>query len=286
MEKIAVITDTGGNMTMEEAKALGIVCFPLQIMMGEETYQDIVEISTDEVYKKIKAGILGKTSMPVYERMYTAFKELKAEGYTDILACPLTAGLSATSQVMETIGRELNINVHIVNMYSTCQLEKYIAIQAKQLVNRGKSVSEILSILNDCIQQSESVILVKDLNHLKNGGRLTPMAASLASLLKIFPILNIGPMTGGRIDTLHKVRTEKKAVKWTLDYVYNKVNIHNTQFMLISTEDPEFIRLFRQDLLNHGVPEENIHIDVISSVIAIHTGMKCFCLQFMKKINI
>lgn len=286
MNTIAVVTDTGTNMTMDEAKQYGIICFPLQIEMGEHTYRDLIDISTQEIYDQIKQGILGKTSMPAYELMYDTFQDLKKQGYTDILVCTLTSGLSTTSEVMQTIGREIDIQVHVVDMYSTCQIQKYVAIKAKQLVDKGKNIDEILSILNAAIQKSESVILIKDLNHLKEGGRLTPMAASLANLLKIFPILHIGPMTKGRIDVLNKVRTEKRAMKWTMDYMYDNVDKENMEFFLLSTEDPQMIEAFNESLTVHNVPKENIHIDVISSVIAIHTGMHCYATQWIPKIDI
>ena len=74
----------------------------------------------------------------------------------------------------------------------------------------------ILEIIRPAIDESNSLILVKNLQHLKRGGRLTPMSATLAGLLKIYPVLHINKSTEGRIDVLNKVRTEKRAVPMRL----------------------------------------------------------------------
>ena len=105
---------------------------------------------------------------------------------------------------MQSIARELEMNVHVIDMYATCALEKHVAIWIKKLVDEHKSSEEILKIIQPAIDESNSLILVKNLQHLKRGGRLTPMAATLAGLLKIYPVLHINKSTEGRIDVLNK----------------------------------------------------------------------------------
>lgn len=66
MEKIAVVTDTGSNLSFEQAKELGIYLLPLQITIDETTYQDTLEISTQDIYKELAKGKMPKTSMATY----------------------------------------------------------------------------------------------------------------------------------------------------------------------------------------------------------------------------
>lgn len=77
MEKIAVVTDTGSNLSFEEAKELGIYLLPLQITIDDTTYQDTLEISTQDIYKELAQGKMPKTSMVAYQRIYDLFEELK-----------------------------------------------------------------------------------------------------------------------------------------------------------------------------------------------------------------
>lgn len=77
MEKIAVVTDTGSNLSFEQAKELGIYLLPLQITIDETTYQDTLEISTQDIYKELAKGKMPKTSMATYQKIYDLFEELK-----------------------------------------------------------------------------------------------------------------------------------------------------------------------------------------------------------------
>ena len=284
MERIAVVTDTGSNLSFEEAKELGIYLLPLQITIDDTTYQDTLEISTQDIYKELAQGKMPKTSMAAYQRIYDLFEELKKE-YDTVFAVPLTNGLSTNASTMQSIARELEMNVHVIDLYSTCELEKHVAIWIKKLVDKNKSSEEILSIIQPAINDSNSLILVKDLQHLKRGGRLTPMAATLAGLLKIYPVLHINKSTEGRIDVLNKVRTEKRADAYAMDTIIDKIDVQHTHIYIIHSDFLEGANHFKKCFIEKGVPEEHIHINYISSVIAVLTGLRCIAIQYIREEN-
>lgn len=284
MEKIAVVTDTGSNLSFAQAKELGIYLLPLQITIDETTYQDTLEISTQDIYNELAKGKMPKTSMAAYQKIYDLFEKLKKE-YDTVFAIPLTNGLSTNASTMQSIARELEMNVHVIDMYATCALEKHVAIWIKKLVNEHKSSEEILKIIQPAIDESNSLILVKNLQHLKRGGRLTPMAATLAGLLKIYPVLHINKSTEGRIDVLNKVRTEKRADAYAIDKVIDDIDIEHTVIYIIHSNFLEGANHFKKCFIEKGVPEQNIHIDYISSVIAVHTCLGCIAIQYIREEN-
>lgn len=247
MEKIAVVTDTGSNLSFAQAKELGIYLLPLQITIDETTYQDTLEISTQDIYNELANGKMPKTSMAAYQKIYDLFEELKKD-YDTIFAVPLTNGLSTNASTMQSIARELEMNVHVIDMYSTCEIEKHVAIWIKKLVDEHKSSEEILKIIQPTIDESNSLILVKNLQHLKRGGRLTPMAATLAGLLKIYPVLHINKSTEGRIDVLNKVRTEKRADAYAIDIVMDNIDIQHTHIYIIHSNFLEGANHFKNVL--------------------------------------
>lgn len=225
-----------------------------------------------------------KTSMAAYQKIYDLFEELKKD-YDTIFAVPLTNGLSTNASTMQSIARELEMNVHVIDMYSTCEIEKHVAIWIKKLVDEHKSSEEILKIIQPAIDESNSLILVKNLQHLKRGGRLTPMAATLAGLLKIYPVLHINKSTKGRIDVLNKVRTEKRADAYAIDKIMDDIDIQHTHIYIIHSDFLEGADHFKKCFIKKGVPEQNIHIDYISSVIAVHTGLGCIAIQYIREEN-
>lgn len=103
------------------------------------------------------------------------------------------------------------------------------------------------------------------------------MAAALAGLLKIYPVLHINKSTEGRIDVLNKVRTEKRADAYAIDKIMDDYIIHSN-FL-------EGADHFKKCFIEKGVPEQNIHIDYISSVIAVHTGLGCIAIQYIREEN-
>lgn len=117
MERIAVVTDTGSNLSFAQAKELGIYLLPLQITIDETTYQDTLEISTQDIYNELANGKMPKTSMAAYQKIYDLFEELKKD-YDTIFAVPLTNGLSTNASTMQSIARELEMNVHVID---SCQ---------------------------------------------------------------------------------------------------------------------------------------------------------------------
>lgn len=284
MERIAVVTDTGSNLSFAQAKELGIYLLPLQITIDETTYQDTLEISTQDIYNELANGKMPKTSMAAYQKIYNLFEELKKD-YDTIFAVPLTNGLSTNASTMQSIARKLEMNVHVIDMYATCALEKHVAIWIKRLVDEHKSSEEILKIIQPAIDESNSLILVKNLQHLKRGGRLTPMAAALAGLLKIYPVLHINKSTEGRIDVLNKVRTEKRADAYAIDKIMDDIDIQHTHIYIIHSNFLEGADHFKKCFIEKGVAEQNIHIDYISSVIAVHTGLGCIAIQYIREEN-
>ena len=282
--RISDKTQNYSKVTKLLVKPLGIYLLPLQITIDETTYQDTLEISTQDIYKELANGKMPKTSMAAYQKIYDLFEELKKE-YDTVFAIPLTNGLSTNASTMQSIARELEMNVHVIDMYATCALEKHIAIWIKKLVDENKSSEEILKIIQPAIDESNSLILVKNLQHLKRGGRLTPMAATLAGLLKIYPILHINKSTEGRIDVLNKVRTEKRADAYAIDKVIDDIDIEHTVIYIIHSNFLEGANHFKKCFIEKGVPEQNIHIDYISSVIAVHTGLGCIAIQYIREEN-
>ena len=77
MEKIAVVTDTGSNLSFEQAKELGIYLLPLQITIDETTYQDTLEISTQDIYNELANGKMQKQVWLLTKKFMIYLKNLK-----------------------------------------------------------------------------------------------------------------------------------------------------------------------------------------------------------------
>lgn len=282
MEKIAVLTDSGSSISPHEARQMGIWTLPLQIIIENKVYDDISQISTEAVYHKLDLGIMPKTSMPTYLKMMDTLKEIKHQGYNCVIAIPLTSGISNTADTLQVVARDVGINLYVIDTYTTCQIQKHITLQVKKLVDQQYSSQQIIDTINDNIDRSDSMIIANNLTHLKRGGRLTPLAASLANMLKIYPILTLNKQTLGKIDVLTKVRTYRKAQKIAVEHTLNKIKGNSYKIYILHSNNEQGANEIYQQFLDAGIKNEQLEIEFLNSVIAVHTGLDCLAIQYIE----
>lgn len=282
--KIAIITDSGTGLDVVEAKALGIHFLPLQIINNGTEYKDGEDITTIEVFDILHQGNMPTTSMPTMGAMENLIKALKKDGYDCAIAVMITAGLSSTPHVLYSVAKEQEFPIHMVETYTTCNIQKYLAVSAKQLVDQEVACEEIIARLQDSIQHSNTLIIPDDLQHLKRGGRLTPLAAALGGLLKIKPILQLNTSTVGKIDVSEKVRTMSKALQNAINsFISDEVDETYTLTVLHTDAKEEGLKL--KTLMETTFPTCDVYFGLIGAVISCHTGIGCLGIQYIKKVK-
>lgn len=282
--KIAIVTDSGSGLTKEEALHKGIFYLPLQIIIQDKMFLDGENINVEEIYEYLRNGEMPTTSMPPMGLMENLFQALKRDGYDEVIAIPLTSGLSSTSSVMQAVAKECNMKLHCIETFTTCHVQRYISECAVHLVELGLSVDEIVRRLNASVAHSETLIIPDDLQHLKRGGRLTPLAAALGGLLKIKPILRLDGLSLGKIDVFDKVRTMSKAQQKAVSTFKEKeLDASYTLTVLHSGSPMEGEKL--KGLMEATFPGIDLYFGLIGAVISAHTGLGCLGIQYIKKVE-
>ena len=282
--KIAVITDSGSGLTKQQADDLGIFFLPLQVIVNDHMYLDGENITTEEIYGFLRDGEMPTTSMPPMGIMEEVFKDIKKQGYEAAVAIPLTSGLSSTSSVMHACAQRLELSLTIIETYTTCNIQRYLAMSAIELVKQGVTFEEIVSRLKDSVASSNTLIMPDDLQHLKRGGRLTPLAAALGGLLKIKPILQLNEASLGKVDVFDKVRTSSKAQQKMLN-TFQEANL-DTSYTLtcLHSGAPEEGEKLKEQL-EALFPGVDLYFGLICPVISAHTGLGCLGIQYIKKVK-
>lgn len=278
--KTAIITDSGSGLVSHGDTYV----LPLQIILDETSYRDGIDLTTHELYDLLAEGALPKTSLPSPGLIEETVQIIKNSGYDAAIVIPLSSGLSSTMQTVKMFCDDYELPCYCVECFSTCNIQKYLVEKTERLLAEGNAPETIVDCLNRNIEHSASLIFVSDLDYLKRGGRLTPIAASLAGLLKIKPLLILGPETNGKIDVKDKVRTERKVAKVVLDEVEKKLRDgRHYQVYVIHARKDEEARSFCDHLIERleGAPCE-VSMDDIGAVITSHTGLGCIALQFIE----
>ncbi|MEG1066917.1 MAG: DegV family protein, partial [Erysipelotrichaceae bacterium] len=265
-------------------EALGMFYLPLQVIENDKVYLDGIDITLDEVWSKISQGIMLGTSMPPIGLIEELFEQLIAANYDQIIAIPLSGGLSSTSKMLQATASRLNIPLYVVECYTTVNVQQYLAIRTQELVSSNTDYDTIINKLEDAIKHCNTIIVPNDLDHLAKGGRLTPLAATLGGLLKIKPILMLNESTSGKIDVYQKVRTMSKALKRIIELFEEQSIEEDWDINILHTGAEKEAKELAQ-LVAEKFPNNKIILGNINPVISCHTGLGCLGIQYIKKIK-
>jgi DegV family protein with EDD domain len=211
MKKYVVMTDSGADTSISEALQLDIKVVRLPLIMNQKTVIEENSISREDFIQAMKSGDSVKTAQPIVGDLLTMWDENLKET-EKILYIPLSCGLSGSYQSAKVLSEPYDGRVVVVDAKLVCYPLQYVCVQAKRLLDEGRSVEEVKDMIESQAMMFAALI-PSSLEYLKRGGRMSSAAAALGSLLKITPILKV---ENGSIDVLDKVRTHKKAIDTAL----------------------------------------------------------------------
>lgn len=282
--KIAFVCDSGTARTVQELREQGIFSCPLQISDEKNNYLELEDKTILEIYDKVDNGELLKTSLPPMGIVEETIQEIKNQGYDTVFCVPICPGLSSTHNAFRLACEQADLEFICVDTYVTAEVEYHCVTQAKRLYEEGYTIDEIKNELNKVIDSASTLLLPIDLMHLARGGRLTPMAAKLAGLLKIQPVLRIDKSTDGKIDVFEKVRTLNKAMNHVIDFMKGKNVDENYDVFVAYVKETKNCEVMLEKI-KENFPQANTKLIPLISTVGCHTGIGCVAIQFYKRIE-
>lgn len=282
MKKVAILADSGCQIEIKE-KHEGIYIAPLCITMKGKTYLDQEEITSLEVFQEMKKeDQIVQTSQPSTGEMIKALEQIKADGYDEVLGISIATGLSSTLNGMKVAADMVGLPITLVDSHATARIHKVLVETAKKWIDADMTLSHIKEKLDQMVLESRTIIMAPNLDHLKKGGRITPAVALLGGMLKIVPVMELNHNLGGRIDSLAKVRTVKKAVKTLADRMIDLgVNAKEYKFAIEHVlADEEAMNL--KNYLEERIGECDIVVRELPAVVGAHMGIGGIGVQFIK----
>lgn len=287
MSKIAVVTDSNSGITQAQALELGISVIPMPFMIDGETYFEEITLSRREFYEKLASNADISTSQPSPEAVLALWDTLLKEN-DEIVHIPMSSGLSGSCQTAQMLAQDYEGKVHVVNNQRISVTQRQSALDALALVQAGKSGSEIKELLEADKFNSSIYIMIDTLHYLKKGGRITPAAAALGTLLKLKPVLQI---QGEKLDAFAKARTVNQAksimmtaIKNDIEKRFGGVSEDNPIYLQIAhTENEEAAGLLKEELAAQ-FPGYPIYIDHLSLSVSCHIGPGALAIACTKKL--
>lgn len=287
MRKIAIVSDSNSGITQEQGKKLGVEILPMPFFINDETFYEDIDLSQKQFYQKLQEGCSISTSMPLVGNVTDKWEALLKE-YDEIVHIPMSSGLSSSCETAYMLAQEYDGKVQVVNNQRISVTQKQSVLDAKELAEAGKSAAEIREILEKEKFESSIYIMVDTLEYLKKGGRITPAAAALGTLLRLKPVLQI---QGEKLDAFAKARTVKQGKTMMINAMKSdfagKFAGKEMHLEMAYTGEKEAAEIFRKEV-EEAFPQHkgNIVMDPLSLSIACHIGPGALAVACSKKVDL
>ena len=287
MKRIAIVTDSNSGITQEMGKSMGIHVIPMPFFIDGALFLEDITLTQEEFYKCLGENSDISTSQPSPGEVMECWEELLKE-YDEIVHIPMSSGLSSTCHAAQSLSQEYEGKVYVVDNQRISVTQKQSVEDAMVLRDTGKSAAEIKEILEAEKLQASIYITVDTLKYLKKGGRITPAAAALGTVLNLKPVLQI---QGDKLDAFSKVRgwkaakrTMLKAIEKDLKERFSAVE-EDMVLGMAYTCSKEEAQEWKQEIAEK-FPGYEIIEGPLSLSVACHIGPGAMAVTCMKKVRV
>ena len=287
MKRTVIVTDSNSGITQEQANEYGVNVLPMPFFINGETFFEDIDLSQEEFYEKLEGNADISTSMPAVGSVTELWDKLLEE-YDGIVHIPMSSGLSSSCETAIMLAQDYDGKVQVVNNQRISVTQKQSVLDAAELARRGKGAQEIKDYLEQTKFDSSIYIMVDTLAYLKKGGRITPAAAALGTLLKLKPVLQI---QGEKLDAFAKARTVKQAKNIMVEAVKNDFEKRfkdaageGMHLYIAYTKDRQTAQEFKVQVQEAFPKAEITMVDPLSLSVACHIGPGALALACAKKL--
>lgn len=289
MEKIAIVTDSNSGITQEEGRRLGVSVLPMPFYINDVMYLEGITLTQEEFYEKLKNDEAISTSQPSPAEVCGLWDNLLKE-YDEVVHIPMSSGLSASCETAMALARDYDGRVQVVDNQRISVTQRQSVLDALVLREAGRTAAEIKEKLEEEKMESSIYITLETLKYLKKGGRITPAAAAIGTVLNLKPVLQI---QGEKLDAYAKVRGKKQAKKVMLKTIredwegrFGKyVEGGEMCLQMAYTGNKEEAEEFKEEV-QAVFPGADIHMDPLSLSVACHIGHGALAVACSKKVTI
>ena len=286
--KVAVMVDTNSGIFKQDGESMGVFVMPMPVVINEETYYEGENLTLDTFFEHLIGGDYVTSSQPAPGALIEMWEHILKSGYDEIVYIPMSSGLSGSCQSAIMLSEEFDGKVHVVNNQRISVTQRQSALDAKLLVSRGMGAAEIKDFLEKDKFNSSIYIMLDTLYYLKKGGRITPAAAAIGTMLKLKPVLTI---QGEKLDAFAKARTTNQgktiminAIRNDMENRFGGAGADNIWLQVAYTKDEEAMKQFVKEL-EKEFPGFDIVANPLSLSVACHIGPGALAVACCKKIK-
>jgi DegV family protein with EDD domain len=281
MSHIAIVTDTDSSLPLELAKKHNIVQVPIIIQFGEESFRDVYDINNETIFARIdKEGKLPTTAAPSPGQFMEAFKTAFDSGADSVLCLNISSEMSATYASARQAAEMLpGKRIEVVDTRSLAMGQGFMVLAAAEAISNGASIEEAVATAEEIRSRTSLFGSLATLKYIAMSGRVSHLAAGMAGLLDIKPVLTL---QNGKLELLEKIRTQRKSWNRAIELSVEKAAGRKiNKVAILNVKAPEAARQF-EGLLRTALPcPEEIIFANVTPGLSVHTGAGLVAVVFV-----
>lgn len=289
MGKIAIVTDSNSGITQEQSRNMGISVIPMPFYINEKMYLEGITLSQENFYERLMSDETISTSQPSPAEVCGLWDSLLSK-YDEIVHIPMSSGLSASCATAMGLAQDYDGKVQVVDNQRISVTQRQSVLDAITLSEAGRSAAEIKAVLEAEKMESSIYITLETLKYLKKGGRITPAAAAIGTVLNLKPVLQI---QGEKLDAYSKVRGKKQAKRVMLKAMQEDFEkrfssyVQSGQMCLQAayTGNREEAEEFKKEI-EELFPGFEVYMDPLSLSVACHIGHGALAIACSKRVTV
>ena len=289
MGKVAIVTDSNSGITQEQGKELGVFVLPMPFFIDGQMFLEDITLTQEQFYEKLGADSDISTSQPSPGDVMELWEKVLKE-YDEIVCIPMSSGLSTTCFTAISIAEEYKGRVQVVDNQRISVTQAQSVYDAMKLRDDGMTAAQIREVLEREKLQASIYITVDTLKYLKKGGRITPAAAAIGTVLNLKPVLQI---QGEKLDAYAKVRGKKQAKRVMLKAMRDDFDhrfaalVEKGEMCLFGayTGTPEEAEEFKKEIAE-VFPGYSVNADPLSLSVACHIGNGALAIACAKRVTL
>lgn len=277
---IKIISDSSTLYSIKEGKKQNIDIAPLSVTINGKTYKEFEEIGTEEFVNIINEGNIPTSSQPSIGSVLDLYNKYPND---EIINISMADGLSGTynSACMAKNMDDKPERIEVINSNTLCGPHRYLVDLAEKLVRDGLNKEEIVKVIIELIETSESFLIPNDFNYLVRGGRLSPIVGKIGSAIKLVPVMTLSDDCT-RLEKFTTKRTFKKAIQKICDHLVES-NIDTRYKVIISHACNEGLAEEAKSIIVDNIENMEIEIVLLSPAFTTQGGPGCIAIQTIKK---
>ena len=289
MQKTAIVTDSNSGITQDEGRKLGVSVIPMPFYINEKLYLEGITLTQADFYERLKKDEPISTSQPSPADVCGLWESLLKE-YDEIVHIPMSSGLSASCSTAMGLAQEYEGKVVVVDNQRISVTQRQAVLDALTLRDAGKNAAQIKEVLEAEKMESSIYITLETLKYLKKGGRITPAAAAIGTVLNLKPVLQI---QGDKLDAYSKTRGKKQAKRIMIKAMQSDLETRFSEYVkrgemclqAAYAGNEEEAQEFKKEL-EEAFPGYDIVMNPLSLSVACHIGHGALAVACSKKVTV